>query len=78
MSALPAIGQRVRVTFPCSLGYDGETVTGVVTDFDDDSVHVNTGPGLGEGFTLYAAELADARATVVDLGSDAELDGAGW
>jgi hypothetical protein len=62
----PPLGSAVRVTFPGSVGYDSETVEGVVIDTDDDSFDVFTGEAIGETFTLYDVEQADP-ATVVTV-----------
>lgn len=60
----PALGTAVRVTFPASLAFDAETVTGVVTRHYPDAIDIGvTEPGpshdAGEEFTLFDSQIAD-------------------
>jgi hypothetical protein len=61
----PLVGDRVRVLFPGSVGYDTETVEGVVTAVDADSFDVRSGEAIGESFTLYDVEQTVAVVEVL-------------
>lgn len=61
-AAHPAPGTPVTVTFPATASSPAETVTGVVTVHDHDSITIRGADG--ETFTMYHREQIAGRATV--------------